>query len=81
MPNREETQGGEGVVRGSVRRVRLSTGRPVYSRRVEFCGVRDVQGDEAGTKNYFGLGSGKCFFANGNVEADTRCGGRERDPA
>ena len=63
------------MVRGSVRRVRLSTGRPTYSRRVEFCGVRDVQGDEAGTKNYFGLGSGKCFFANGNVEPATRSWG------
>ena len=55
------------MVGGSVRRVRVRVGRAGYSRRVDFCGVREAQGGEAGTKNYLRAEGGKCCF-------EGRCG-------
>ena len=55
------------MVGGSVRRVRMRVGRAAYSRRVDFCGVREAQGGEAGTKNYLRAEDGKCCFGG-------RCG-------
>ncbi len=69
------------MVEGSVRRVRVRVGRAGYSRRVDFCGVRDVQGNGAGTKNYLRTEDGKCCFGGRCGSGALDMGDRSSSPA